>query len=100
MSAPIPESSLAIPDAEVSKLILGREITAQTRDKLRRHGKWPKRFFVGARAYVLRADIEAFIRERQAAAENDADRFSIRGRRAVETRWARQRDREAAAPKA
>jgi hypothetical protein len=90
-------NSLAVPDSDVARLILGHDLHPNTKNRLRRNGKWPPAFYVAGRAYVLRSDIERFLAERRAAADEERKPRSEQARRAVATRWRRQREHEATA---
>jgi len=63
----IPEPSIAVPDAEADRLILGRQLSYIVRKRLRDAGAWPPHFLLLGGPYVLRSDIEAFIAQRVAA---------------------------------
>ena len=86
-------ASLAVPDGEVAKLILGRDLRPSTRDRLRVAGEWPPNFYVAGRAYVLRSDIEAFLSRVKEATDRKRASLSERGKRAVAARWNRARPR-------
>jgi hypothetical protein len=87
---------LAIPDDQVGRLI-GIDVDANTRARLRRKGQFPPCFYVGGKTLVLVADIDAFLAERRAAADAERARKSERMTRTINARWDRVRTEKAAA---
>ena len=81
--------SIAVPDAQTSKLILGHDLTKATRDRMRERGEWPPCFYVAGAAYVLRADIATFIEAAKGRAMDRHQESQARGRKAVAARWSR-----------
>ena len=88
--------SLAIPDSEVARLILGRDLQPATRDKLRARGEWPPCFYVAGRAYVLRSDIAAFLEAQKQRGQEQRAKRRQQSRAAINARWSRHRERIAA----
>lgn len=102
MSSIIPgsPSPLAVRDDQVALLIIGRDLSRGSRDRLRRRGEWPPNFYVGSTSFVLLKDIEQFLARRVEAAETDRERFSERGKRAVAVSVTVKREKAAARARA
>src|ERR1700761_4991382 len=87
-----PASALAplcVPDTEVARLILGRDLNQSTRNRLRARDEWPTVTFIAGFAVVTVEDLEPFLHRAKGATDAARAERQARGRRNIAKRWER-----------